>query len=75
MPAIRDATFMQVSALVDLSAVIMRAEMQAEGLGALEHAAGPNCRSWHSRRLARDPIGEHRKDAARSPRLDPIHIS
>jgi hypothetical protein len=34
---------MQVSALVDLPAVMMRAEMQAEGLDALENAAGPDC--------------------------------
>ena len=43
LPAIRDATCMQVNALVNLPAVMVRAVMQAEGLDALENAAGPDC--------------------------------
>jgi hypothetical protein len=51
-------------------------EMQVEGLDALENAAGPDCPpGWHGRCLAKDPINEYRKDAARSPQLDHIHIS
>ena len=34
---------MQVNALVNLPAVMVRAVMQAEGLDALENAAGPDC--------------------------------
>lgn len=43
---------MQVNALVDLPAVMMRAEMQAEGLDALENAAGLDPR------LARQMLNE-----------------
>lgn len=58
LPAMRDATCMQVNALVDLPTVMMRAEMQAEGLDALENAAGHDSSARAARQTVRK--GLHR---------------
>jgi hypothetical protein len=44
-------------------------EMQAGGLDALEHTAGPDCPRLARQILSERPVDGDRKDAARSPQL------